>query len=223
VIGRGPRSFQQSFDLAPRPLTLYNLAAAQMNVGRLVDASENFRRFLRETSPGEQEQFREEATRSRVALEERIPFARIRIDGLAQNDSVSVDGVALPRAVLASSLPLDPGAHVVEVTRDGSVVAREEFELDEAESRTVSLTVSGSVPSPDAVAVAAEPERATGDSLRPEMPADDDEGGGVFSSAAFWIVTTVILLAAGAGVAAYFLLQEEEEPFPASFGSIDFR
>src|SRR4051812_35437288 len=44
--------FKASYELAPRAQTLFTLAYAQGQTGRLVEASENYRRFLRETADG---------------------------------------------------------------------------------------------------------------------------------------------------------------------------
>src|SRR4051794_12238516 len=50
--------FKASYDLAPRVLTLFNLAGAQAQTGRLVEAAESYRRFLRETTDGRFPEFR---------------------------------------------------------------------------------------------------------------------------------------------------------------------
>src|ERR1043165_9999568 len=54
--------FKASYELVPRMHTLFNLACAQSQTGRLVEASENYRRFLRDpsTTPAE---LRTQATR----------------------------------------------------------------------------------------------------------------------------------------------------------------
>ena len=44
--------FKASYELVPRPITLFNLAGAQSQTGRLVEAGESYRRFLRDTSDG---------------------------------------------------------------------------------------------------------------------------------------------------------------------------
>ena len=78
--GDWPRAatlFEEAYELDPRVLTLYNLAAAQMNSGLLVEADENFRRFLRATQEGTHDEFRAEASASRGLLEHRIPHASV--------------------------------------------------------------------------------------------------------------------------------------------------
>jgi len=61
--------FKTSYELAPRPLTLFNLAGAQSQTGRLVEASESYRRFLRDTADGRFNDLRADATSQLEALD----------------------------------------------------------------------------------------------------------------------------------------------------------
>ncbi|MEM9191124.1 MAG: hypothetical protein AAGF12_18220 [Myxococcota bacterium] len=214
---RASELFERSYELAPRPLTLYNLAAAQMNVGRLVDADENFRRFLRDTSVGQHEQFRREAASSREALQDRIPYARIDIEGISAGDRVTLDDNDFANAALGSRLPINPGVHNVEVYRGEAVIARQRFEVEEGQTENIRLTV-------DPSSGALDPDEGGNGELNAGNSGDDgDDGGGgsVFASPIFWVITAVVL-AAGAGVALAFILQEDEEPFQGTYPAIEF-
>src|SRR5262245_12068057 len=70
--------FKASYELVPRPSTLFNLAGAQSQTGRLVEASESYRRFLRDTSDGRFNDMRESATSQLEALDKQI--AQVTID-----------------------------------------------------------------------------------------------------------------------------------------------
>src|SRR5579859_3851715 len=74
--GRWPDAvdaFQRSLELAPRPMTVMNLAGALAQVGRLVEAAEAYRMFLSEATSGAAARVRGEAEAQLAALEPRIP------------------------------------------------------------------------------------------------------------------------------------------------------
>src|SRR5204863_290633 len=87
----GVRGFTRSYDLAPRPLTLFNLAGAQVITGKLVAASESYRRFVRDTPAGIHQSYKEEAERALRTLEARIPSIRVTASGLGARDEILLD------------------------------------------------------------------------------------------------------------------------------------
>jgi hypothetical protein len=119
--------FQTSYELAPRAHTLFNLAGAQSQTGRLVEATESYRRFLRE--PGIENDLREQATVQLELVEKQLAQLVLDIIDLEPGDAISIDGVELPRTALRVAIPMNPGLHVARIQRGTSVVA----------TRTVSL------------------------------------------------------------------------------------
>ncbi len=212
--------FQQAYDLAPRPLALYNLASAQRNIGRLVDADENFRRFLRETAPGEHDDFRAEAVAAREVLATQIAYAQVSVENMANDDVVRLDGVALTAALLGRSIPIDPGEHLGEVVRGDSVVASESITVDPGDTVQLNLVARPVAVDPEIVAEQAEQANATNAAIQQQVDEGDDDGG---VHPAVW-VTIAVVVAAGLAVGGYFLFREDDpDPFQGSVGTIDFR
>lgn len=202
--------FARAYELTQRAGVLVNLASAEMERGRLLQAAEHFREFLRNAEEARG------ATRERVEellaeLEPRIPRAEIAVRGLAAGDRVLLDGVEINRAAIGAPLPVDPGEHELTVERYGAVVARESFAAAEGEEPSVSIEVAPPVRRA-AAGVDSEEERPPG--LRPvrargDEEDEEDEGGSVLSSPWFWLVSAVVI---GAGVAAAVIFLPGEEP-----------
>lgn len=132
--------FERSYALVPRSSTLVNLAAAQVELGLLVEARESYRTFL--ANPGRAEPLVEDTRLVLEALEPRIPHARIAVEGLEEGDEVRLDGEPISTAALGTRLPMNPGTRRVEVRRDGEVVGSASFELGESEDREVTVPVT---------------------------------------------------------------------------------
>lgn len=112
-------SFQRSFELAPRPLTMMNLAGALAQTGRLVEAAEAYRSFLTMARTGRDARLRDEAERQLRELEGRIPRVRLRVLGRAEGDVLRLDEYELGSSALDLPVAVDPGEHTVTIVRDG--------------------------------------------------------------------------------------------------------
>ncbi|AKF07510.1 tetratricopeptide repeat protein [Sandaracinus amylolyticus] len=160
-------AFERSLAIAERPNTLLNLAGAQAQTGRLVAAVASYRRFLELATSGREARYRSQAGDALAALEPRIARLTIATAGLEDDDEVQLDGTTVTS--LAASIPVDPGAHVARIVRDGEEVARQSIALGEGEVRTVALEAPRVVARAEPVAVAApfvverEDERDQGD------------------------------------------------------------
>ena len=117
------QAFERSYALVPNPITQLNLAGAQVQTGHLIAGTENYRRFLREATSGPAASHRGEAEQALGQAEARIAHLHIAIEGLVPGDVVLLDGEHVPAAALGADLPVDPGAHVVSVSRGGSCAA----------------------------------------------------------------------------------------------------
>lgn len=232
---RARELFQRSYELAPRPLTLYNLAVAEANSSRVVSASEHFRQFLRNTTEGEYPDFRREAASQREQLQDRIPYARIVVDGIRPGDRAALNGESLPHAALGERIPVEPGHYAIEIQRRGAVVGRSEFDVEEGASVDVEVTVESG---PAAVAAAgtggagADGDLGDADGEPNEYGYVDagydegwedaepvEEGPSVFVSPVFW--TIVGVLVAGAAVATTFVIVDSNNPETTTLGTID--
>jgi hypothetical protein len=130
-------AFQRSYELAPRPLTLLNLGGALVQTGMLVEGAEAYRRFLREVRTGRPARQRGAARTALEAAEARIARLRIYVTGVERGDVIRVDDEEISLSALELELPVNPGARVLTVERDGETVVRREVTLDEGERREV--------------------------------------------------------------------------------------
>ena len=201
-------AFQRSLELAPRAMTMMNLAGALAQVGRLVESSEAYRMFISEAQSGAAARVRGEAEAQLHALEGRIPHVRLQIHNRLDSDTVTLDEYQLSAAAMGSALPVDPGDHTLTISRDGH------------EPRSVTFTAQEGVQSevvleawPDLAAT----DHGEGNPLEQPLP-PPVESHTVFDEPAFWIVGSVILagLIAG-GIAIGVTTQSAPPPF---FGNL---
>lgn len=201
-------AFQRSLELAPRPMTMMNLAGALVQVGRLVEAAEAYRMFLAEATSGAAARVRGEAQSQLEALEPQIPHVRLHIFELADSDVVQLDEYQLSPAAIDAPLPVDPGHHVVTVSRNGTVLTTRELDIAAAEEATVEMRVDA-LPPPEDVVTPPDP-------LAPVPPASG--GGSVFDDPVFWIVGGVVLAGLiGGGIAIGVATQPAPAPY---FGNL---
>lgn len=128
AIGKGRWSlaherFKASYDLAPRVLTLFNLAGSQAQTGRMVEAAESYRRFLRETTDGRYPELRTDATTQLELLEKQIGQVTLEITNLDPGDVVAIDDIEFPQAALREPIPMNPGPHTARIKRGDVAVA----------------------------------------------------------------------------------------------------
>ncbi len=215
AVGQGRWSlahdrFKASFDLSPRVLTLFNLAGAQVQTSRFVEASESYRRFLRETADGRYGDLRAEATKALEDLEKQIAHVAIEISNLDGADVVIVDDAPFPQTALREPFPVNPGPHRIEIRRNGGPIAQRTITLDPGVAEKVRIDVP--VRSPDlqvrSVDAAGEPT-LTGTSPSPSPSRrDGDNDRSVFASPWFW--GAVVLVAAGGATGVYLLTRPDD-------------
>jgi len=134
--------FARAYALDPRPRTLLNLAGAQSNTGRLVEAAESYRTFVAQARQSGGEDAAVRAAEQEIAeLERRIPRARIGVTGLLESDELRLDGRPLSSAIVGTALPLNPGDHRLAVVREGAELVGTDFRAIEGMQTAVSLDV----------------------------------------------------------------------------------
>lgn len=198
--------FERSYEIAPRLLTLLNLAGAQRNTGHLVAAAESYRRFLRETSDGRYTRFRTAARRLLETLEERIPYARVKVSGMGPMDELELDGAPLASAALHEPIPVDPGGHTLNVKRGDQIIGARSFTLDESQSAEVALKVAAPAKDQQGHYVAQAPQQ------------DQEKKRKLLSSPLFW--TAVGVVAAGVAGTSYYFATRDNGAYKGSFGVI---
>jgi hypothetical protein len=126
-------AFERSLQLRPSPVVLRNLGVAYRGVGRLLDAIRAFDQYFanpgRLASQSDLAQLRAEYE----AIQREVP--ELRFDVAPEGAAVRVDGreVSDPAAVMR----IDPGRHVVEISKDDYRPQRVEMDLQRSERRTI--------------------------------------------------------------------------------------
>lgn len=137
--------FSRAYGLVPAPTIALLEARALVKLGRWVDATHAYRRASEaQLGPDAPAPFRE-ATRTAAAelaeLTPRVPRIRLRFGAGTSADAVEIllDGRRLTPRQLGGFIPVDPGAHRVELRGRDVDTAPLEFKLDAAQTRVVNL------------------------------------------------------------------------------------
>ena len=198
-------NFRKAYEIQPLPLTLYNLAAAQEKTGQFVEADRSYRIFLRETQPGQNDDFRAAAIKSRDKLQGKICYVVVTVKNLHDQDTLRVGSREIAHAVLGESIPSNPGTIYVSVDRDGQTIARQQYTLAAGSTRQLQLSVAKKAPPP---IVSAQPNPANGGvqvggntNTGATSPGAVEEEGG--NGALLWTAVGVVgVVAVGAAVGA---------------------
>lgn len=203
--------FTRSYALAPRASTLLNLAGAQVQTGRLVAASESYRRFLDEATDARSRRYRPQVERALTELEPRLAHLTLRITGLVDGDRVTVGETELPPAALGEELPVDPGERAIVVTRGEEEVLRESVDLGEGERQTLTLAIR--------VRLAVNPEGPSGLEVdEGALRADGGSGGDDTGLIVGVVVGVGAALAIAAVIVAVVLVDGSQQPYMGNLG-----
>jgi hypothetical protein len=126
------QAFEESYQLFPRPNTLFNLGLAHRALGQYLKAIEELERFLQEATPTPAE--RAEVSEALDSMRGRL--AHLIVAPSVENARITVDGNA---AEPNTDVTLDPGNHVVEVTAQGYVRNAQTITLRQSESRRLDV------------------------------------------------------------------------------------
>lgn len=135
---------QKAEQLYDAPIHLIYIARAQAALGKLVEASETYRRLARIDLPaGAPQAFKDavsDAHKELPQLEPRIPSLRIDvIPSEAEGLKLKIDGEQLSSVVIGINRPTNPGRHLVEVVANGYESASSSVDLALGGKQTVSL------------------------------------------------------------------------------------
>ncbi len=149
------------------PQVRYHIAFCSEHVGKFVDAMNGYQLALQEARAfGDKARDVAENTPPRIeAVRDRVAKLRVHVEGTLRTSIVLLDGKKLSTALLDQEIPVDPGMHVVEVARAGTVIDRQKITFDEGASQTVEFQVDD----PVAVEVAPRTPNAWA-SPKPEAP-----------------------------------------------------
>ncbi len=186
--------FERSYALAPRASTLLNLAGAQVETGQLVAATESYRRVIVDAGRSARDRrVREQAETALGWVLPRLASVTLSIPNLGADDAIALDDLPIARAIVGTATPVNPGSHVVVVTRGQREIGRAAFEL--AEGASTNLTVVLRAAESSAVAVADD----AGSSAVPDaaITADAERSSGgddIVTSSWLWTVVGVVVV-----------------------------
>jgi hypothetical protein len=128
------------------PIVLANLGQCYIKLGRLVEGVERLRAVLREPLPAAPSDTLQQAYNdSKRLLDETRPKLAnltVSVEGSADAEpNVSIDGHALPSALIGAAHPSDPGQHSVRVSARGYQTNTRVVMLDPGESQTVLVSL----------------------------------------------------------------------------------
>jgi hypothetical protein len=212
---RARDAFAASYALRQSPRTLFNLGIARVELGELVAGSEALRAFLRDADPSREGDNIAIARRELARIEPQIAHVRVDAPDAGSADQLEVDGKILPRGVIGTELPLDPGGHRIRWLKPERVVAEERIEVQPGERTTLALKATPAPEPPVVVppppveepppAVTAAPVLATS-----PMPAHSDEPDNKRKRR--WIIGgSVAALVLGGAATAFVLLRNKDE------------
>ena len=163
----GEQRWEDAIDLLQRAENLYHapthvlfLARALEKAGKLVEAREFYLSLRREQlEPGAPQAFTDakaSAEKELMALEPRIPYAKISVEGPnAANAKVTIDGTPLSPVFLGVSHPMNPGSYELQASADGARSEPVRLELPEGAKEDVVLELmAGDASVPEANAAA---------------------------------------------------------------------
>lgn len=127
--------FDRAYAISDQPAALYNYAITLRALGRHVDALRAFEQLL---ALEINDAMREEATG--MAREERGRLGALLVRAAGGTDvTLRIDARPIEVAAWPTRVAVDPGAHVVEATREGHHPLRVEREVGEGEEVEVAL------------------------------------------------------------------------------------
>jgi hypothetical protein len=211
------QAFARAYEINPRPVTLLNLAGAQARTGRLLAATESYRRFLTDATAPELAGYRDAAERALHEVEGRTPRARVMLSNVRPGDLLRFDNGSDVPATSANSVSLDPGDHAVALTRDHVTIATARFALRESEDREIPLRA------PESAVTTVAARSAVLPSTPHPAPTTSRQhsvhrSAGVFASPWFWTVASVVVV--GAATTAIVVAATSAEPFTPFEGNI---
>jgi hypothetical protein len=190
---------QRAEALYHAPTILGRLGECQVDLGRIVEGTENLNRVVREPLPSSAPNaFLAARDRAQKVLDAALPkIAKLKIvvtpsvEGLV----VKVSEKAVPTALLGAERPTDPGTHKVVAEAPGHEPASAEVTLTEGGRDSVSLTLT---PLPEQAAPAAPPVQPNGDAAPGAAATPTDAG----PQASDKTLAYVLLGVGGAGILA---------------------
>lgn len=141
--------FSRAAQLVHAPTLLRDLARAQVGLGKLVDAHENYSTIIREgvaaDAPAPWQKALADAKAEIVTIPPRLPWITITVTGPSE-PVVTIDGTPISAASLGVKRPADPGKHEVRASAPGFYTAKKTVVLREGESVSIAFELEDAPP-----------------------------------------------------------------------------
>lgn len=160
--------FSRAEAIVHSPIHLSYIARAQLKLGHWVEAYELFNRIKREQPtppvPAPVAAAIADATKQLAKLDEEMPSVTLNVKGAdAKTTSVTMDGVAVPSALIGLYHPVNPGVHRFRATSASAASSEVTVDIKPSSRQSVDLvlTAAGTVAPVAAVPVATAPLATT--------------------------------------------------------------
>lgn len=185
---------ERAYSVARAPAVGLWSARALAKLGKLVEAAERYLEVTRldvnTGDPAIQRKAQVDARKERAELLPRIPSLIISVQGAETSDlQLTLDGNAVPLALVGQTLPVNPGIHVLE-GRLGDSKSTDQGTVEEGGNATLTLTFH---PPARPAAESAPPERApaTGAASYTLVQTDADGGSARLQKTLGWVALSV--------------------------------
>ncbi len=201
--------FARAHALRPSSGIAFNWASALLELGRVVEASEQLRSVLRD--PEAPEDMRSEAQTKLDQASARMAYLTLRVEGDRRGVQALVDDKPLQEAAWGAPAPIDPGEHVVRLVRGEQELANELAMLGDGERRELTLVASELVlePTPEPEPVALPPPHV-----------EDRESRPVYKSWVLWTAVGAVVVA-GAVTSVLLLGGKDKTPEEPVLGNTE--
>jgi hypothetical protein len=185
------------------PSTAYEVAATQLALGMLVEASDTASRILAvQAKPHDPLPFRQARRKAQKlvdSLDGRIPSVTITLEGPKPDDTLklTIDGAEIPTAVVGLPRTVDPGHHLIAATTSTS---HGEGTVDLKEGEQKKLTITLKLLPKTAVAKHVEPTHVQVVATPTPPPSTQGKGGRIAAFVSFGLAGAAAIAGGVTGV-----------------------
>jgi hypothetical protein len=206
-------------------IVLGRLGECLIEVGKIVDGTEDLQRLLHEplppNPPANLVRARERAQTALDAAKPNLSYLAISVRGPTENVAVTVDGQPMSSLLLDRERPTDPGEHLIEASAPGYTKASRRLTIGAGEKQEVTLKLAvdpqAAAPRPAASSPAPTEVNSEKPAVAPPVQATTSNSGPEAASSSGSRMLSYVLMGAGTavlaggGVFGYLALNEKKD------------